>query len=148
MKKLLLSVTFITLLIIKSYSQVDSSTTNHNNGYTGNMYALKAKNQKTAAWVLFGGGATLTAIGIASFPKNYDIIFGNNPEKDASASIAALMVVTGTLSMLGSIPVFIVAGNNRFRARLTMAIQKTGPGVPAKLSRNIPGATLAIPLGN
>ena len=71
-------------------------------------YLLKSKNQKTAAWVLLGGGVALIGTG-----------FLVGDDKEASfddAFTGALMAGIGVLSTIGSIPLFIASGKNKRRA--------------------------------
>ncbi len=148
MKKIILLIPVITALVTSCYGQVDSSGTKINDYYAANPYLKKANNQKTAAWVLLGGGAVLTTIGVAVFPKDYDPFgFFYNPGSSAKAGFASVLVVTGGLSMLGSIPLFIGARKNKLRANLSMTTQKAAFGLPGKISKKITGVTLSIPIG-
>jgi len=82
-------------------------------------YLKKSKNQKTAAWILLGGGATLTVIGGALALNNFGTGLGNilnpRPQKvnDGAATVCA---VTGVVSMVASIPLFISASQNKHKA--------------------------------
>jgi len=71
-------------------------------------YLLISKNQKTAAWILLGGGAALIGTGFL-------IGDGKNSTFDDAAT-GALLAGIGTLSMIGSIPLFIASGKNKRRA--------------------------------
>jgi len=71
-------------------------------------YIVKSKNQKTAAWILLGGGAALIGTGFL-------IGDGKNSTFDDAAT-GALLAGIGTLSMIGSIPLFIASGKNKRRA--------------------------------
>ena len=71
-------------------------------------YLVKSKNQKTAAWVLLGGGTALIGIGF---------LIGDS--KNATFDDAGTGVVLGGigfLSAVGSIPLFIASGKNKRRA--------------------------------
>ena len=71
-------------------------------------YIEKSKNQKTAAWVLLGGGVALIGTG-----------FLVGDDKEASfddAFTGALMAGIGVLSTIGSIPLFIASGKNKRKA--------------------------------
>jgi len=75
----------------------------------------KSKNQKKAAWILLGGGAALFAIGVI-IPQGEEeewTFYGPDHKNDG---IKAVFCLTGTLSMLGSIPLFIASGKNKRRA--------------------------------
>jgi len=74
---------------------------------TKNDYLQKSKNQKTAAWVLLGGGLAL-AVGGAVLDVNSDW---------SSSETPYLVVITaGCASMLGSIPLFISSAKNKRKA--------------------------------
>jgi hypothetical protein len=71
-------------------------------------YLIKSKNQKTAAWVLLGGGTALIGLGF---------LIGDS--KNATFDDAGTGIVLGGigfLSMIGSIPLFIASGKNKRRA--------------------------------
>ncbi|MGZ8517122.1 MAG: hypothetical protein ACXWWD_07225 [Chitinophagaceae bacterium] len=101
-------------LVLHLASPSLAQTTEPSDNRSATDYLLKSNKQKTAGWILLGGGAGLTGIGLvvgASTVWN-DIVEGNN-----NGSMAAgIMMVTGLASMAGSIPLFIAAGKNRKRA--------------------------------
>jgi len=69
----------------------------------------KSKKQKTAAFVLLGGGAALavvgTAIGSSSWDDEIASIVGEG-ENDNSYMAGGIMMVTGLAAMVGSVPLF------------------------------------------
>jgi len=71
-------------------------------------YIVKSKNQKTAAWVLLGGGVALIGTGFL-------VGDGKNASFDDAATGAVLAGI-GVLSTIGSIPLFIASGKNKRRA--------------------------------
>lgn len=87
-------------------------------------YLKKSKNQKTAAWILLGGGFALstTSILIGTPKATEDLSYGLGgyflgqpaPENDYTAE--TILLVTGTAAMLGSIPLFIASGKNKKKA--------------------------------
>ena len=87
-------------------------------------YLKKSKSQKTAAWVLLGGGfaLTTTSILIATPKAAEDLTYGFGgflsgepaPQNDYTAE--GILLVTGTAAMLGSIPLFIASGKNKKKA--------------------------------
>jgi len=84
-------------------------------------YQLKSKRQKTAAWVLMGGGFVMSTIGISLALNDATVILISvltlTPTNDNNNSSAAeLLLITGAASMLGSIPLFIAAGKNKRKA--------------------------------
>jgi hypothetical protein len=79
-------------------------------------YLLKSKNQKTAAWVLLGGGVALIGAGF---------LIGDS--KNATFDDAGTGVVLGGigfLSTIGSIPLFIASGKNKRKAMKATAFIK------------------------
>jgi len=88
-------------------------------------YLKKSKNQKTAAWVLLGGGFALstTSVLLASPKVTEDYgnifvgVFSGEPIPQNNYTAENILLVTGTAAMLGSIPLFIASGKNKKRAR-------------------------------
>jgi len=83
-------------------------------------YLVKSKNQKTAAWVLLGGGVALMGAGY---------LIGDS--KNASFDDAGTGVVLGGigfLSTIGSIPLFIASGKNKRKAMKATAFIKMEDG--------------------
>ena len=74
---------------------------------TKNDYLQKSKNQKTAAWVLLGGGLAL-AVGGAVLDVSSDWSGSETPYLVA--------ITAGCASMLGSIPLFISSAKNKRKA--------------------------------
>ena len=71
-------------------------------------YLQKSKNQKTAAWVLLGGGTALIGLGF--------IIGDGKNASFGDAAEGALLAGVGLLSTIGSIPLFIASGKNKKKA--------------------------------
>ncbi len=84
-------------------------------------YLQKSKKQKTAAWVLMGGGTALFLTGFAIPEGEYissgnfwdDLFWGGHHKND---EIKSTFWGIGTLSMLGSIPFFLASGKNKRKA--------------------------------
>ena len=92
-------------------------------------YIKKSKNQKTAAWVLLGGGFTLSTIGaLTILPKagkdiGYAILLIPNaitgtlqPEPQNNYTAQTILLIGGLMAMLSSIPLFIASGKNKTKA--------------------------------
>jgi len=79
-------------------------------------YLTKSKNQKTAAWVLLGGGTALIATGF--------IVGDSKNSSFDDAAMGALFAGVGVLSALGSIPLFIASGKNKRKAMKASAFIK------------------------
>ncbi len=111
----------ITLIITLLFSAASFSqqTTSIAPPLTKTDYLKKGKNQKTAAWLLLGGGATVSLIGIA-----VEVNSANNALIDlftlqptiTSSSSGGVLLITGGFAMLGSIPLFIASGKNKRKA--------------------------------
>lgn len=108
MKNLIFAFAFFSL-ISAGYSQETTPSPT----ITKQDYLQKSKNQKTAAWILLGAGATMIAI---AAPGN------------VSLDIVPVLAVGGGAAVLGSIPLFIAAGKNKRRAlamTANLSIQRT-----------------------
>ena len=71
-------------------------------------YLVKSKNQKTAAWVLLGGGTALIGLGF--------LIGDSKNSSFDDAATGAVLGGIGLLSTIGSIPLFIASGKNKRKA--------------------------------
>jgi len=87
------------LLATVSFSQ----QTNPTQPLTREDYLKKSKSQKITAFVLLGGGVTTLAI-ISKGNTSFDVL--------------GILAVAGTLSTLGSIPLFIASGRNKRKAKM------------------------------
>jgi len=87
-------------------------------------YLKKSKNQKTAAWILLGGGFALstTSIVMASSKVTEDYVniiagvISSEPAPQNDYTAENILLVTGTAAMLGSIPLFIASKKNKRKA--------------------------------
>ena len=102
MKKIIL---FSLLLTMSAASFSQQTTTN--TALTKTDYLQKSKHQKTAAWVLLGGGSALIITGVLiSGGGSGDVSFG-------AAGTGVILGGVGVLSALGSIPLFIASARNK-----------------------------------
>jgi hypothetical protein len=95
--------TILLLMTTSSFCQ----QTDFSQSLTQKNYLQKSKGQKTAAWVLLGGGFAL-AVGASILDVSSDW------SKSETPYLVALF--TGCASMLGSIPLFIASGRNKRKA--------------------------------
>src|SRR4030095_11137598 len=79
-------------------------------------YLAKSKNQKTAAWILLGGGVVLIGTGF--------IVGDSKNSSFDDAAFGALLAGIGTLSAIGSIPLFIASGKNKRKAMKASAFME------------------------
>ena len=77
------------------------------------MYLQKSKNQRTAGWILLGGGALLAVSGGVLFSNNFQLFNNKNDDKAATGGV---LFLTGLGCSLGSIPFFISAAHNANKA--------------------------------
>ncbi len=142
MKKILFICITILLVCIQTKAQLADTTSKiHTHKVDGNMLFQKAKNQKTAAWLLLAGGAGLAITGLA--------IIGNDAGNDAStagynfaaaltniftlgsttytpqqeqkhSAAGPILAIAGAGAMLGSIPLFTASAKNKRKANLIL----------------------------
>ena len=106
----------ITCTVILAFSATSFCQQNvQKQSLTKTDYLQKSKKQKTVAWILLGGGATLVLTGII-IPKG-DLVqegwYFNSYENDG---VKGTFQLAGIVSMLGSIPFFRASKRNNKRA--------------------------------
>lgn len=104
MKKIIL----FTMLLITATTSF-SQQTNTSPNLTKQDYLKKSKHQKTAAWILLGGGLLSATLGTVQF--NFA---GSDGEVDNSNS--TIFLVTGLAAIGTSIPLFIASSKNKKKA--------------------------------
>ncbi len=115
MKKLAL---LLTVVLIVQYTQgqiVDSVTTDTNQKMYEFLMA-KHKKQKKTGLILLGSGLAATGLGVLIIYNDSDWF----EDEDAGSDYAAgtILYTAGVLSALSSIPVLIIAGENRQKAQI------------------------------
>ena len=105
----------------------------------------KSKKQKSTGWILLGGGAGVTLIGAAIGVANVwdEIIFEERGATDA----ANVMVISGLVSMAGSIPFFIASGKNRKKAAALVFIKMENSSYVSQYTiteKKYPAITLSV----
>src|SRR4051794_2052943 len=138
MKTIVLTLTII-IISVTSYSQSLSTDVK-----TSDYYLTKSRHQKTAAWIMLGGGVVLTGLGFAAEQAEIaDYALGDSNSGNAGSVLA----VVGIGSALGSIPFFISAAHNRQKAaEVTFNMQRT-PKLAAVANRTTvfqPALTLKV----
>lgn len=129
---------FTMMLILSGTSfsqQINPSPT-----MTREDYLKKSKNQKTAAWVLLGGGTVLIGTGF---------LIGDRKESSFDdAATGGIIAGIGVLSAIGSIPLFIASGRNKRKGLSLSFKNETVPQIhkTAIVYQVIPSLTLKISL--
>ena len=107
MTKAILTLTLI-ITAISSFSQMTPPDVK-----TKDYYLTKSRHQKTAAWIMLGGGVALTGLGFAvAQAQTVDYALGDSNSGNAGNVLA----IVGIASSLGSIPFFISASHNKHKA--------------------------------
>lgn len=87
----------------------------------------KSKNQRTAGWVLLGGGAGLVLAGsIVMVDAIGNDLFVNSNNYNSKTNTGTVLVVAGLVAMGGSIPLLIVGHKNHKKA---MALALTNKNI-------------------
>jgi hypothetical protein len=108
-------------------------------------FLQKSKNQKQAAFILLGGGAVAVTLGAIIFDNNFEVL---GETDDAAVVAGAVLMVGGGLSMLGSIPLFISAANNKEKSLSInggIKIERTPTILPNQsFARNYPALSVRL----
>ena len=117
MRKLILTIATV-LFFFESFSQ----QTNPAPALTKQDYLVKSKKQKTAAWILLGGGFALMIAGSAIMAGEASNDYEDQPYNpfapisEADFDAGEVMVTAGLFAGLGSIPLFIASSRNKRKA--------------------------------
>lgn len=137
---------FICCLMLIIANAAFSQQTKSSMALTKQDYLQKSKNKNKVAWIMAGGGATLFLTGII-IPRG-EIIHDGFFQEYKNDGIKRSFVLTGTLSMLGSIPLFISSHHNKKKAALLSfknePVQQINKS--SLVYRNIPSLTLKFRL--
>ena len=84
-------------------------------------YLQRGKNQKTAAWIMLGGGVGLIGLAAAVAepiqPINICLFCENQPpQTPRNDALPTTFALAGLASIIGSIPMFIVAHHTKTKA--------------------------------
>ncbi|MCL6259575.1 hypothetical protein M3O96_10770 [Aquiflexum sp. TKW24L] len=128
----------VILLGISFYSPAQS-----NSVLTTPQELLELSNQQYKAGLILVGGGTTFVVTSLIIPRKFDDSDGSSNER-----LKSFFLVTGLLSIMTSVPLFLSSGSNaRMAAQLSLQNQTVYqpiflPGQP----REIPALTLRIPL--
>ncbi|HVE61630.1 MAG TPA: hypothetical protein VNA26_07420, partial [Chitinophagaceae bacterium] len=133
--------------VIYAFSQKDTST------LTQADYLKKSRSQKTAAKILLGGGTAMFLTGLFVITDDavhaVGNIFNPNPPPDKNNTVLAnVLCVVGGAAVIGSILLFISAGDNKRKAAsISFKLEKM-PVMQkqSQVNRSFPAVTLSIAL--
>lgn len=137
MKKILIIGTAILWSTTQTNAQMRDASLNMNIKVDGDLLLKKGKKQKTAAWIVLGGGAAIALTGVcimasdASYNASQDFgaafttifTFGfatPAPIKYRHSAAGPILAIAGTGAMIGSIPLFTASGKNKKNAKLVL----------------------------
>ena len=115
-------------------------------------YLQKSKNQKTAGIVIASGGGLLASIGIIVWSGGFSAgLDFSNPDPNAGASERStgnVLVITGGVVVLGSIPLFIASARNKRKGMSLSFKNETAPQIQNSsfVYKTVPSINLKINL--
>jgi hypothetical protein len=118
MKKIIASAILLAIAVQSFCQQTDSLKS-----IAKTDYLRKSKNQKTAAWILLGGGIAMAVAGTIVYSNDYNKAAEQDPfwttvSYGANVNPTGAVIATlGVLAAVGSIPLFIASGKNKKKAR-------------------------------
>jgi hypothetical protein len=118
------------------------------------VYLQKSKHQKTGAWVMLGGGVATAIAGIIIFDHAYKKAAENDPFGTLFSfgtnvdPAGGYIFLVGSLSAVGSIPLFIASSKNKRKAlSVSFKNEKASFIVHANLvNKSIPALSVKINL--
>ncbi len=105
------------------------------------FYMHRSKTQRTIGLVLLGGGVLISGVGALLAFDNAEVY------NQSRGNTGAALLIVGAAAGIASIPFMILAHASHNKARAMVTTQPTGFGVPSKVSKNITGITMSIPIG-
>lgn len=107
---------------VQTKAQLRDTTLNKNNHKVDADFLLqKSKKQKTAAWIMLGGGTITGLVGSLVAARGlFDFLMLQPDDADKKIGLAGILIITGGAAMFGSIPFFIASGKNKRKANLML----------------------------
>lgn len=141
MKKIMI---YAMLLVVSATSFSQSITPEQT--LTREDYLKKSKKQKTAAWILAGGGMGLMVAAAATGAKAYANTLAL--QGNSGVNTSTTLFVIGGITTLSSIPLFIASGRNKRKGMSLSFKNETAPQIQKNsfVYRSFPSLTLKISL--
>jgi len=112
---------FFLIAIQQIQSQVIEPTTNKSSQELYDFHTLKQKKNKTAAWIMLGGGLVMTMAGlVVNSEDEVGEMLTLGFMKFEKVHKGDWMIYLGSASTLASVPFFIAAGKNKRKAWLSL----------------------------
>lgn len=151
MKKIIPLIAFFTIAVAAFSQQTNPPPT-----LPKQDYLLISKHQKTAAWLLVGGGVVLSATSLILIAQKgaedvFNIIPGvitGDPKPQHDYTAETILLTVGGAAMLSSIPLFIASGRNKGKS-LSLSLKNETTRQLQKNSfvyKTIPSITFKISL--
>mgnify|MGYP003585762110 CR=1 FL=1 len=96
------------------FAQRDTVAIDSTNYNLATNYMKKSKNQKTIGWIMVGAGTALIIAGAVTNSSSSDIGW-ESLNKDINQGI---LIASGSLVGIGSIPLFLASSKNRKKAEI------------------------------
>jgi hypothetical protein len=145
MKSIIIIIVFL-LIAGKAFNQVQPAT------LTKEDYLLKSRHQKTAAWILVAGGITSTTIAVTialAEASTFAWRIWLSPDgPNTHQGLINALSITGTIALIGSIPLFIAASRNKHKAVSLSFKNESSPQLYKRnfVYRAVPSLSLNISL--
>jgi hypothetical protein len=124
--------------------KLNDSLLNLNNEELANYYVMKSRSQKKAACAMAAGGLALGIIGAGISLSEFEINFYSDPQPSYSHA-GEVIALIGAAAIVGSIPFFMAAGENKRRAKILLGSQSIP--VTGSFHLHQPSIGLVIPIG-
>ncbi|HEY6503642.1 MAG TPA: hypothetical protein VIZ28_06665 [Chitinophagaceae bacterium] len=113
MKKIPL-IFMLLIIVISTFSQQNNPAP----ALTKQDYLKKARSQKTTAWILLGGGFVIASAGllVEAVEVTTYVLTLPYPEPEEPSNTGSVLLISGSLVMLSSIPFFSAASKNKKKA--------------------------------
>ena len=140
MKNLFISIIFIVCSFQMSIGQVTEPSTKKSHQELVEYYTLKQNKNRKAASICLKGGAILVVVGTTVAMAGIA-----NAESNATP-IGVGLVALGGISTIASIPLYVIAGNNKRKARMSLQANVIDLGGFNQEKSSYMAVALTIPL--